>query len=130
MITVDWGNYEESLLVMIFVSKWSLDDYHDAIKQAYQLGQSKPYPIAFMVDMRRSSGAPHGFLYTSYQYARMQPNNTRCMVIISKSTIWQKLWQTALLIYGPIANSNVIFVDSVDKAYEITVSHLEVNDSS
>ena len=54
MIKVDWGNYEESLVVLVFEDRWSLTDLRAAVTKTYALMNSKPHEVVAIVDVRRS----------------------------------------------------------------------------
>ena len=52
MIQVDWGNAEETFLVMRFSKVWTTEEYEAAILLARKYILSKLYTVDVIVDMR------------------------------------------------------------------------------
>ena len=124
MIVVDWGNADESLLIMKFIEKWTLEEYQDTNYKAYDMINQQSHPVVVIVDMRQSDGTPRGFLHASHQFAKMRPAHMLTSVVLADSAVWKTLWQTAIHLYGAIENGNITFVDTVDKAYKVANDYL------
>lgn len=125
MITYDWGNHEDTLMVVYFVGRWDLDEFRYASNEIVQLAQCRDEPIVILIDLRRSSGAPTGIMPIAFQYGRTYPKNIQRVIIISRTIIWEKLWDTIETIFGK-TNFPIHFVKEVDMAYQLASEYVEV----
>lgn len=125
MISVDWGNQDETIIVWKFNGHWDATCFRHAVKKTMRMAKSKPYPVHGMVDMHRALTAPRDMMTLIRQAIRSNTaTNYGKWVVISESQLWVNMWQMTHRLYR-LKPRKIHFVSSVQEAYEILEEHIE-----
>lgn len=116
MITVGWGNAEETMLVWRFDDHWTFKDIFRAAKRSRHMIRDTQSSAYLMVDMRQSRSWDSMMLLLSHAAATQRTFKPQRVVIISANPIYKQLWKTAQRMYG-VVDYPVYFVKTVDDAY-------------
>ena len=117
MITVDWGNHDETLLIFRIHQHWTLDEFKSMVQRSQKLIHSKQYPIYILADVQTASKAPHNFLPTIVRGLSSQPPQDIHIIVISKSVFWQRLWN--MIQAFNFHSIPVYFVHDANEAYAL-----------
>ncbi len=116
---VDWGNVEETLLIMKFDSKWTYEDYRSLVEEALQQLDDKDHPVDLFIDLQFTYRFPKNLIHIMRGSSRFKHPNTRNVVVISSSTFVAKMY---MVVKGIIPNFQPIrLAKNSDEAY----AHLE-----
>lgn len=119
-IEVDWGNFEEDMIIFKVNGAWTGTEFVQALDNAKALAESKSYQVSLLADMRYSAArTPQNFI--TILRAAMQRDASRLSqaVVVTHSRYWQQLIniiESSTPIRLPIP---VTFVSSVDEAIQM-----------
>lgn len=128
-IIVDWGNLEETIIVWKFRNRWDETDFYDAVERSATLTQSTDACVDYIIDLRQSISSPPNLLAMSR--AAIQNHNFENQgrtAVITKSSFWQQLFDTLLSSVRHFMG-HVMFVDSVDAAYDVIAQAQQTHES-
>jgi hypothetical protein len=84
-ITVQWDSDEKSVVRYTFESKWTWDEYHAAIAQAFDMVKDLPYVVNMILDFSQSTVLPSNALSHFSSSMKTPPREFDVAVVISKS---------------------------------------------
>lgn len=116
MISVEWGNAEETLLIWRFAESWTLKDFYSALKRSKKMVYKQSETINLMIDMRVSRTWNSMMLLLVHAVLSFKPSEASRTVVISANPIYKQLWKTSQRLYGVI-DYPIYFVATVDEAY-------------
>ncbi|MCA9885934.1 MAG: hypothetical protein KC615_21975 [Anaerolineae bacterium] len=115
-INIDWGNVEETILVIKPTLRWTDEDYHREIPLLLEAIQSKPYPVDLIIDLRQVMHNPPNLINICRDARIRFKDLDNLIVVISNNRFWQTLNNTVIR-QMPSITINVFFTRSVDEAY-------------
>jgi len=80
-IQIDWGDQDETIMVMKLPQHWDATDYYMACDRLRQMAQTHPGPLVLVVDTRASLAWPEGNL-TLFRHALRNRNGQMSGVVI------------------------------------------------
>lgn len=117
-ILVDWGNQDETFLVVTLSGKWDVRDLADFMGEVIRLARSKSHDVQVIVDLQRSGRAPQGIIAASQSILSDMPDNLTKMIILSKRSVWRSVWYAVKGMYRHKA-VEFCFVKTVEEAYAL-----------
>lgn len=116
-IQLNWGDVDETFLILNFDGKWSGEDLYSSILDFFERISTKPHPIELMVDMRKSL-APPQHLVTILRSIIKRPHKgeVKRVVVIVNSNFWERIF-SVIVQAAPHIGKKVAFVKTVDEAY-------------
>jgi hypothetical protein len=117
-ILVDWGNQEETFLVVTIDGKWTVRDLADFMSEIIQLARSKPHDVQVIVDLQRSGRTPKGIIAASQSILSDMPDNLTKIILLSRRSVWRSVWYAVKGMYrhSPV---EFHFVKTVEEAYAL-----------
>ncbi|MGB1285684.1 MAG: hypothetical protein ACPG7F_04040 [Aggregatilineales bacterium] len=126
-ILVDWGNYEETILVWKFSREWQTSHYMEALRQSNSLALTKAHQVNLICDIRMTTQRASNLMTLSRLVIQYRPANVDVMVIIVVNRFWKQMAEI-LTHQGEGLPVPVHFVETVDAAYAL-VEEIEEADS-
>ncbi|GAB5491725.1 MAG: hypothetical protein Phog2KO_19400 [Phototrophicaceae bacterium] len=121
MIIVDWGNYEETLIVLRMVDIWDYGEFQVASKKIHQMLASIPNDVDLMIDIRPSNNVSAMMVRLLNREIKHREHNLRHIIAIS--TPVQTRMLTLASEFYPSITHDIQIMESVDHAYQyLTVS--------
>lgn len=120
MINVDWGDFDEHLIIVKISGQWSLTEYRNAMKEMFALIRSKPHVVDVLVDLQGAAQAPSNIIPVAVNDLRSRPKNQGKVVVISHNPIWSKIWGITQKIHRT-QNIKLHFVPSANEAYALVI---------
>lgn len=119
-IHLNWGDVDETFLILNFDGQWSGEDLYTNIKDFFERVATKDHPIELMVDMRQSL-APPQHLVTMLRSIINRPHdgNVKRVVVIVNSNFWQRIFSVIAKSVQRNISKKVTFVETVDEAYSM-----------
>ncbi|MEM9951656.1 MAG: hypothetical protein AAF846_08660 [Chloroflexota bacterium] len=115
VITVEWYDDDETILIEKFPHKWDAKNYYNLIDEAARLLSTKEYDVDIIGDFG-DSGPPSGNILAGLRYAEEKlPPNQGYVILVHT----HKLIEVFISIVKQMrfkATENVYTVDSVDEA--------------
>jgi hypothetical protein len=117
----DWGDHEETLIVMKIRGDWDAAQLLSTQEEVRRLAETKPHPVDVIVDMRAASMKMNGLLSLARRAIQIIPENLGYVAVITSTLYWSQIYRvlpdelTELLHVG--------FVDDVDAAYAAINRH-------
>ena len=122
MIIIDWGDADETMIIMKFIGQWTTRQYRAAMVRRNLMILSKSHPVATIADLRQSGSIPRDILKTAITVAQFNTPNSGQVSVITNHPIWSQLSKLVMRFSG--TDSSVIrFVHTVEDAYFYTLSH-------
>ena len=115
-MSVDWGNYEETILVIKPTLRWTHEDYRREITHILDALHNKPYSVDMIIDLRQVMHNPPNLINICRDARLRFKEFDNLIVVISNNRFWQTLNNTVIR-QMPNAEVNVFFTRSVDEAY-------------
>jgi len=115
-MSIDWGNYEETILVVKPALRWTHEDYRREMTRAIDAMHNKPYPVDMIIDLRQVMHNPPNLINICRDARLRLKEFDNLIVVISNNRFWQTLNNTVIR-QMPNAEVNVFFTRSVDEAY-------------
>lgn len=115
-MSVDWGNYEETILVIKPALRWTHEDYRREITHILDALHNKPYSVDLIIDLRQVMHNPPNLINICRDARLRLKEFDNLIVVISNNRFWQTLNNTVIR-QMPNAEVNVFFTRSVDEAY-------------
>lgn len=116
MIIIDWGNLEETLIVMRVVDKWSYQQFQSALQKIHQMLALKLLDVDLMIDIRLADNLPASTFHSLNQEIEHRLPSLRHIIAISTS-VQERTIHLAANFYPKIV-SEILITRSVDKAYQ------------
>jgi len=120
MITTDWGNYEETIIVMRIEGHWQTVDFDIHLAYLQQMVKSKSHPLCLMFDARLAAPVPAAIVKRiNAQLTDKQSQLERIVAIITEQ---QKHTLALISNFYPALVTEVVVVDTVDDAYQLILA--------
>ena len=98
-IHVDWGNPEETILVWTFENGWGTTDFKEVLPISIEMLSSKEHTVDVLADFQRTFTRPTNLIALAQLGVGQAPPNIGQVVIISRSTFWQWMYQVFSRLY-------------------------------
>jgi hypothetical protein len=116
-ITVEWGNAEQSIVVIRYEGRWDGKDVHTALDQVFDMLSTVDHTVDFIVDMSQSKSTPTNLLAAAGRVERRAPNTGRT-VIVAVNTYLKAIADIARYV-APKTVGRTYFVKTLEEAYEV-----------
>jgi hypothetical protein len=118
-IELDWGDADQRLVVMHIRGNWTGDELVHRVAQLQAMGCAASQNLELMVDMRNALNPPPNLVTLIGSILnRPLPQNIKQVVVISNTAFWKQIYSIVSKNYRNKINVPIIFVNSVDEAYE------------
>ena len=118
-IVADWGNYEETLMILKFEGRWTAKEFLEATEKTNQAIRAKPHTVNIICDLRRTGlHAPPNLLSLAKGTLRDAAPNYGNIVVLSQSRFWRMLVEV-LQGTGVADMSHFHFTADVTEAYQM-----------
>lgn len=121
MISVGWGDIQETYAVMTIREAWSAEAMREHIASYYTMIESKPHPVRCLIDVRYANVPPLNILSVFLWSARNIPANTSTIILVSQNTLWKRLYTIVTNTIG-LTGLDLCFVTSMDEAYGLVAA--------
>lgn len=119
-ITVDWGDFEETILVWKIEGNWTLEDYLVSRDQGTALAEQRaPVIVDVIADMRRSALMPHNIVAVIRDALEVARFAEGIITVITPTNYWTQLVHSMQKTYFRTVKFPIVFVRDVDAAYEL-----------
>lgn len=116
MIIVDWGNYEETLIILRIDDELEQRDFRKALVKIHQMVSMMPHNIDLMIDLRFSDTISAMMLQLlTRELEHRKPN--LCRIIVISTPVQTRMLALAQGFYPKIFR-DIQIVESVDHAYQ------------
>jgi hypothetical protein len=122
-IRVEWDSDEKRVVHYTFDTKWSWDEYHAAIAQAYDMVKDLPYIVNMILDFSSGNMFPSNALSHFGNSMKTPPREFDVAVVVTKSRFVDNLVTILGRIAGK-AREKLIVRKSVEEA-RVYLSTLE-----
>ncbi len=121
-IDVSWGNEKKTYTVFHFEGKWTWDEYHRSISDAYALVKDIPYNVNILIDVVDSSLLPQNLLSHIGSTMRQPQKPFDLAVIVTSSRFIEVLARTIERLYGR-QKTRFQVTNNLDEAHKILQQH-------
>jgi len=115
-ITVDWADFEETVIIWQLRGDWDGDDFYKARTECIQLAMNTARNINLIIDLNFSSRAPNNMLLLVRGLFVQCPPNLEKIVILSQTSFWHRIFEMART-SAKFAHP-MFLVDSIEDAYK------------
>ncbi len=84
-LNVSWGNEEHTYTIFEFVGKWTWEEYHNAVKEGYELTKDIPHMVNILLDISKSNLFPSNMLSHFGSSMQHPPREFDLAVVVSQS---------------------------------------------
>jgi hypothetical protein len=123
-ITVEWGNAEQTIIVIRYEGRWDVKDVHAGLDKVFDMLGTVDHTVDSIVDMSQSKSSPTNLLAAAGRVERKAPNTGRT-VIVNVNTYLKAIADIARYV-APKTVGRTYFVKSLEEAYQV----LSVNEKS
>lgn len=130
-IDIDWGNCDETILILTFEKDWNANDLIDAIDQANQIIHEANQTVNLIFDMQRGTETPDNLIYLAQMGLKKTERNREkvgIITIISQTSLWQRIFNIAIKLTP--ANYDVRFVRDTHQAYDLIEATIQSKDQT
>jgi hypothetical protein len=113
-ITVQWDNDEQRVMRYTFEGRWTWDEYHHAIDEAFGLVKDLPYIVNMMLDFSSSNLFPSNALTHFSSSMKTPPRDFDAVVVVSGSRFVDTLVSILSRVSSKIGEK-LIVVKSLDE---------------
>lgn len=99
-IQVSWGNEQKTYTVFRFEGKWSWDEYHRSIADAYELVKDIPYTVNILLDITECHLFPQNLLSHVGSSMKQPPKSFDLAVVATSSRFVEVVARTVEKLYG------------------------------
>lgn len=121
-ILVEWGNEQKTYTVFKFVGKWTWEEYHQSISEAYELVKDCPYTVNILLDITECHLFPQNLLSHFGGSMRQPPKSFDLAVVATSSRFVEVLARTIEKLYGR-QKTRFQVVRTLEEARQIFVEH-------
>ena len=116
-IDIDWGNVEETLLIITFQTGWNFEDYSEGLKKLQEIVLSKSHDVHLFFDFQMLKSVPRDLPRIINHGHNFMIDNVGLIVVITSSSVWTKLYRS----FQHLLPSHVQleFADNTDVAYAL-----------
>ena len=93
MISIEWDNLEQTVMLHVYVGKWSLDDYEAAAKRAYGMIDAVDHPVDLIIDLSQSDEPPLRITPVAIRVSEAQHPLQKRIVIIGASSLMMMMYE-------------------------------------
>lgn len=116
-IAFDWGNHDETLLIIHFQDGWTIDEYLSSVQVMQKMLLSKTNDVDIFVDFQHSQSHAQNLLTTIRRAMKYRATNVGKIIVITKSSFWKSLYETSKHMLPETLS--VHFAPDSDEAYRI-----------
>jgi len=121
MIEIDWGNFDETILIWAFHKNWTANDFIDAIGTSTALIHQRTTQgtVHILLDIQHTQHLPSNMFAIGRKAIQrsMQSNHRGLIVVINQSELWNRLYD---VLEQMIPNTlNICFAKDADEAYKL-----------
>ncbi len=117
MITLDWGDANESILVCTFIDNWTAEDLFLAIEKVENMVLPQEKPIHILIDAQQGFTPPKNLITLAKSALSRQKIAVNLIVVIAKSRFLQGIYGIMGKMYPGIRK--VQFANNANEAYEL-----------
>jgi hypothetical protein len=117
-IHVQFDNEQRTIMRYQFVGRWTWVEYHEAIKNAYELVKAIPYTVNMILDFSQGSVLPHNALSIFGTSMKTPPRDFDFAVVVSESTFIQMLVTVFQRVYRG-TGGKLIYAHTLKEAREV-----------
>lgn len=99
-IRASWGNEKKTYVVFTFEGKWTWEEYHRAIAEAFELVKDCTYTVNILIDLLDSHLFPQNLLSHFGSSMKQPPRAFDVAVIVTSSRFVEVLARTIEKLYG------------------------------
>ncbi|MFN8447072.1 MAG: hypothetical protein U0521_00365 [Anaerolineae bacterium] len=121
-ILVEWGNEAKTYTVFKFVGKWTWEEYHQSISEAYELVKDCPYTVNILLDITDCHLFPQNLLSHFGGSMRQPPKSFDLAVVATSSRFVEVLARTIEKLYGR-QRTRFQVVRTLEEAQQLFVEH-------
>lgn len=119
MIMVDWGDDEETFIVVKLNHAWTPEEFVEGIEKIVELAQQNDKTVNIIIDLQRASILKGNIIALWRWGQRTIRDHVDTVIIVTQSSFWQIISQMVGRIYPNDVLSDIHFVDHADHAYAI-----------
>ncbi|SRR5258706_6926935 len=121
-ITVQWDDDEKRVVRYTFDGKWTWDEYHSAIANAFDLVKDLPYIVNMLLDFSASNLFPSNALSHFAGSMKTPPRDYDAVVVVTRSRFVETIASVISRLSGRIGKK-IIVVKTLDegRAYLATL---------
>lgn len=116
-IDIDWGNVEETLLIITFQTGWNFEDYSEGLKKLQEIVLSKSHDVHLFFDFQMLKSVPRDLPRMINHGHNFMIDNVGLIVIITSSSVWTKLYRSFQHLFP--SDVQLEFADNTDVAYAL-----------
>ncbi len=120
-IDLFWDDPQQTILHSQFGETWTLEEYHDAIDQMYEMISSVPHRVHIVSDFSRSRSSPAKLLSIGAHIENRKAINSGINVIIGATSFLKSMLQVAQRLY--LIDTEIYLANSVEEAYQLIQQH-------
>jgi hypothetical protein len=119
MTIIDWGDDEETFIVVKFNHAWTPEDFVEAVEKIVEFAQQRNETVNVIVDLQRASILKGNIIALGRWGQRTARDHVDTVVVVTQSAFWQIISQMVARIYPNDVLSTIHFVNHADQAYAI-----------
>jgi len=124
MISVGWGNQEETILIFRIVNQYNKEEYITSIIKLFNHLCSKDHPVHILLDLQNSINFINDFLKLIRVEFPPEICNGALLIVIKRYSSWADLCDAIKLHYKHNAQGlQLHFVDTAEDAYQLLADH-------
>lgn len=114
---IDWGNVEETLLIITFNTGWNFKDYTDGLHELKSIALSKNHKVNLFFDFQMTKSVPRDLPSMMKHGQNFLIDNSGIIVLISPSSVWTKLYRSFQYLLP--SGIKIQFAPNTDVAYQL-----------
>ena len=121
-IQVGWGNEQKTYTVFRFDGKWTWEEYHQSIAEAFELVKDIPYTVNILLDITECHLFPQNLLSHVGSSMKQPPKSFDLAVVATSSRFVEVLARTIEKLYGK-QKTRFQIARTLDEAQRIFEDH-------
>lgn len=121
-IQVSWGNEQKTYTVFKFIGKWTWDEYHVSIAEAFELVKDIPYTVNILLDITECHLFPQNLLSHVGSSMKQPPKAFDLAVVATSSRFVEVLARTIEKLYGK-QKTRFQIARTIEDAHKIFAEH-------
>jgi hypothetical protein len=121
-ISVKWDNDKKTVVHYEFNGKWTWEEYHSAIQQAYEMVKELPYIVNMILDFRFANVLPSNALSIFGRSMKTPPKEFDLALIVSKSGFIEAIYNVFRRLNGKMAEK-LVLVRTIEEARSVLADY-------
>ena len=117
-VTVEWHDNDRKVILMCFMSRWTWEQAHEAVKDANAMLDTVNYKVDFVIYAESEAWMPPNYNFNVARMTRVIHPNAGLMVIVSTNTLFRQLFFVFRAVNRG-ASFAYRMVPSLDAAFEL-----------